>query len=1244
MHGATLSNCREPFLLHNVAKRAEPEPVRPGEGRYVVQSEIASGGMGAVYRVLDRVSGETQALKRVMQRGSKRRYAIEAFEREYHVLASLDHPRIIRVFDYGVDADGPYYTMELLEGQDLRRAAPLVYRSACSYLRDIATSLALLHGRRLLHRDLSPSNVRVTPDGHCKLFDFGALTAFGPSGHVVGTPPLIAPEAISGAPLDQRTDLYSLGALAYWLLTGRHAFAVRKLSELNDAWSIPPQPPSAYATDVPPELDALVLSLLNRDPLARPSSAAEVIARLDVIGELEPENSAQTARLAQSFFASPRFTGRTGLLDELNGLIESTLRGKGAAVRIDAVPGMGRTRLLEEVALRARLAGLTVLSADAGMSRKLQGTAQTLVQRAFDLLPDLARDLSRGFQAALSAVGQRVEPSPSPADSGRHSVTETSRPLAEFFAELSGQRPLLIEIDNIENADDASQGLLASLASLAERFPVLLVVTEARKLEQSEGIGSIALRRHSRTVALDGLPHSEMVELMRSIFADAPNVERFAEWLHERAAGSPLHAIEICRRLLATGVIRYASGLWTLPAERPSAELSSELSDALAIRLSSLSDAARTLAECLSLQRQQPTLGLCSLLCASAEKPEQYARGLLDELVRSQVLVADRGAYRFTSSALCTALARHLDEERLETNHRRLGEAFAELAGEDLALRIEAGFHLIQGGDEVRGADLIASATHNSSRFRQLLANLYHVGQPIATALKVYRKHRRTRYERLPLLSALSTAGYFENRTFGEEYGDEALDVLEDVTGLRHARRLRRYVGSALGMMLGLMFAFVRYKLTPKRERPFSFKEILTQLFSAVTALTGTAALSLDAVRASKVADVLEPFAFLPERTTPVGVYQFCKGLSEIPRENAVAAYETFQELLRRFSNRRYYPTLPDEARELYLAAVHFARAAFALFRADGSATLESADALDATGLKLYAMIASQLRSLYYAARGEFDKAAPHRDQVELHAAHMGSVWQVETWEAAALILIHAVAIGEVVSATRIVHQLEAISRNVPSLKHYSRLAQVALIAAQRDKRYLHDVRAKYAAVAPRSYIGWAATVGSVVRSYNQIGEFAEAKALSERAMAHVTDADRELVALFLPLDIHLAYADAGLGDVPAALTRLNGLIARFAKCDHPLLQGMLHEARAYICWEAKRFAEYSESVRAAEHWYRSTGTPALIAKCERLIALSNTTKSEVAPIGYGGNTEACETAILRPGMESLPPTDHITL
>jgi hypothetical protein len=610
-------------------------------------------------------------------------------------------------------------------------------------------------------------------------------------------------------------------------------------------------------------------------------------------------------------------------------------------------------------------------------------------------------------------------------------------------------------------------------------------------------------------------------------------------------------------------------------------------------------------------------------------------------------MYSDRDGYRFSSSALRAALLQNASAESLSGHHRRLGEAFSRLAtADDVVLRMEAGFHLILGEEEVRGADMIASATCDSTKLRAAIANLYRAGRPVEAALKVYRRHRRSAYERMPLLAALALAGYYEERYYGEQYSDEALDVLESISGLATTRSLRRFLGSALAAICGFGFAYLCFVLRPRRERGYTFFEVLQQLFGTIMTMVGTAALSLDAARARAVADALEPLAFLPERTTPVGVYQFCCGLSEIPRENETVAYATFQQLLRRFSDPTYYKTLSGDARILCLAGIHFARGSFAVFRADAEAALESANALEATGFKLYAMIASQLRFLYHAARGEFVLAAPHRDHIELHAAQLGSVWQVETWEAAALIVIHAVAIGEVVDTTRIVHRLEALSRTVPSLERYSRLAKSALVSAHRDTRSLSVLAARYSTVEPRSYIGWAATQGAVIRAYNDIGEFATAKAVGDRALAHITDADRDLVALFLPVDIHYAGAEAGLGHVDAALARLDRLIARFAGYDHPLLQGMLHEKRAYICWDSQRTQEYERSLAEVEYWYRKTGTPALIAKAERLASIQRTVRSQPKSASSElqdiGRREAENTNSLTCAELQVPKSDKV--
>ncbi len=146
-----------------------------------------------VHKARDRATGKLVALKRLRaldgnERASKTR---TLFEREFHVLSQLAHPRVVRVHDYGVDAVGPYYTMELLDGGDLHGQAPVTWRRACSLVRDACSVLALLHSRRLIHRDLSPRNLRCTEDGKAKLLDFGAMIPMGPVKQVVGTPPIL---------------------------------------------------------------------------------------------------------------------------------------------------------------------------------------------------------------------------------------------------------------------------------------------------------------------------------------------------------------------------------------------------------------------------------------------------------------------------------------------------------------------------------------------------------------------------------------------------------------------------------------------------------------------------------------------------------------------------------------------------------------------------------------------------------------------------------------------------------------------------------------------------------------------------------------------------------------------------------------------------------------------------------------------------------------------------------------------
>jgi tRNA A-37 threonylcarbamoyl transferase component Bud32 len=1202
------------------------------QSRYVVAEQLAQGGMGVVYRVFDRVDRKDRALKRVTAKGAEGRYFVEALEREFRVLKTLDHPRIIQVFDYGIDSDGPFYTMELLDGEDMRRAAPMPYAEVCARLRDVAASLSLLHARRLVHRDLSPGNVRMTKDGRCKLLDFGALASFGSSQIVVGTPPFVAPEALSFAPLDARTDLYALGALAYWLLTGQHAFPTTRLDALLGLWKVPPSPPSSLARDTPAELDTLVLSLLSIDPRARPATAAEVIALLTVIGGLA-EDATENAQLATSFLANPRFVGRGQALEQVRVMTDAALQGRGGAVMIRAGAGMGRSRFLEEVGVAAQLGGAAVVRVDASTSRHVHGMTGALARRLLDAAPFAAQKHAAPFQVALSSLGAdvkaRLGASEKPSQPSGADPPPLGRALDGWFAAVSRDTPLVIQIDNVEDADDASLGVLAALAKAAAELPIVVMATEGTSGIDA-AIGLSTLRERSTEVELQGLTAPEMLELTRSLFSDAPKVQRFAEWLFGWTAGSPLHALEISRQLLLEGTISYASGVWTLPDRVADAELPRALGDALSLRIRRLTEEARILAECLCLHRHQTTLELCRLLLEKGD--ERSVLSLLDELAQEDVLYFDRDGYRFSSTALRKALLAGMGTIDLEKHHRRLGNAFIQLASSTLeegpALRLQAGFHFIQGGEEQRGAETIAGVTHDALT-GTLIANLHRSGPPLDAALYVYNRQRRSIYERMPLLAALAQAGFYEDRLWGERYGPEALDVLEDLSGLRTARFLRRFLGGWLSLIVGISLAFARFSLSPKAERKYSFDKILVQLFTAVTTLAGAASLSLDADRAARIAAVLEPFSILPERLTPVGIYQYCVALKHIARDSQAEAYDTFNLLLARFENPRYYPTLPADARKLYVAGAHFARGAMAILRADGRGALESADALDEAGLRLYAMIASQLRWLYYTIRGEFSKATPHREQMEEHAAHVGSVWQVETWQGVSLLTVYPL-LDDIVNCTRIAHQIELLSRTVPSLKDHARVAHSVLLLIRGElsdcskllRAFPHEEVEKR-----RGQVGWTLVQGHVARGFNMLGEHALVKEMCEAILADATKEDLEFAPLFLSLEQELAVADAALGSVDAALDRIDRAVARLESCDYPLALGLFEETRARIGWRAGKMDVYARGLAQVERWFLTTEEPLLVARCKRLRELS--IRMDVSPPALDAEEASTETMVV---------------
>jgi eukaryotic-like serine/threonine-protein kinase len=283
------------FAAHTISRLRSQVVEARRFGQYRLGERIGAGGMGEVFLAEHELLKRPCAVKLIRPEAVLRAGTIDRFEREVRINATLSHPNTVEIFDYGRTEDGTYYyVMEYLPGMSLgdlvEKYGPLRPGRAVYLLRQIALALQEAHEAGLIHRDIKPSNIfaarRGGMDDVAKVLDFGLVrpvaTAFShrnsDEGQILGTPLYMSPEqATNSQPLDARSDIYSLGAVAYYLLTGRPPFDVENAIEAIIAHARDPVvPPVEIRHDVPADLNAVVLRCLAKDPMERFPDAESV--------------------------------------------------------------------------------------------------------------------------------------------------------------------------------------------------------------------------------------------------------------------------------------------------------------------------------------------------------------------------------------------------------------------------------------------------------------------------------------------------------------------------------------------------------------------------------------------------------------------------------------------------------------------------------------------------------------------------------------------------------------------------------------------------------------------------------------------------------------------------------------------------------------------------------------------------------------------------------------------------------
>lgn len=1174
-------------------------------GRYELTEQLGRGGMGAAYRAVDHATGDTVALKTLELQTP---IALKLFEREYQTLVSLSHATVVRVMDYGVMDDGRrYYTMELIEGADLGALAPMPWQQFLPHLRNVAHALSLLHARELVHRDISPRNIRIDEEGQTRLLDFGALAPFGLCSEVVGTPACIAPEALEPAPLDGRSDLFSLGVTAYLALSGRRPYAVRSLQGAAAAHAVPPEPLRSQLPDLPPALDDAVMSMLQIQPDRRLRSAADLIEQLSSLdGDLPERDSVIPA----TTFTSPALVGRERELQKLRQHLSSCLGGKGNAVVLEGAPRVGKTRLTEQVLVDARILGAVTVRVVGGSQGPGSAAYQQLVRMLLTAAPAEARATLAHeplVAAMVNDAAPRLRPVQTEAQgSGNEAHRALQAAVVRWILALSKRRPLVIVVDQADMLDAASAPILFGVAHGIDRHPIMLTlalggeVPPRSTLEQTVGISS--------RIKLRGLDGNATDTLVSSIFGDVPGRQRLSRWVQRVSGGMPGDALDLMEELVRRDVIRWLGGTWCLPLELPEAELPASIEEVIAGVLAKLPEESLAIAKAFALLHGSVPLGMCQALFD--ELPHELILTHCNRLVTDRILSLGEAGYRLAHNGYREAIRAGLAPSETQALHRRVGEALIEWAAlpeemtqvdgatmpvETIATGVQAGWHLLKGGSSDRGRDLIALMSLTLAKHGQGLSDAVPVLEDV---VEIYQLEGRQPAEMLTVLAPLTLAGMYLNPALTYRYGLQTLEYAAELAGIDLAKRLSKVMPRRLALYLALGIAAFRCTVLRKLPNGMTFMDVLLFLFGLTPAIMGTASCLTDGETATRVFRRVEPLGWFPENHAASVAHHLTSAVHACSWMDYSRGASIAAEMLERLKTVKGLGSL--ERQQLEVGALLLGSSVTG-YRADDE-TLEWTRDLEAIGTPTALETLQGSLAAYYAARGEMKLYLQARESLDVMAGQGGSPWPQDVFLPRALWWVEAQC-EDALGLKRHVRQLAELASSFSTLEPMHAAAHACYLT---QRGLADEALTRYGALLER--VSRTCNLGerfqcAYVRVLRAAGKYEQAITVCREVLARVKDEERPYVAFYHGVQLELGRCLAAIGKLEEAAAYLDEVCDAQATHANPLIHALSYLARAEVAVLQQDDACFRQQMERTEPWMRATQYAPLFGLARRLQA-----------------------------------------
>ncbi len=631
------------------------------------------------------------------------------------------------------------------KGKKLAKAVldPRIRRMALELIQNLCHPLAYLHGAGLVHRDLKPENILVLSGGRPVLLDFGLMSRFSghqgrdvleAGGHRVGTVHYMSPEQIRGEMCDARSDLYSMGCILYEFVTGRRPFEASTAEGILEGHlHAHLRSPSHYVKELPPELEKLILGLLEKNPRAR-LGYADVVERV-LAGLLGEERQGCTIYgplpKARPYLYRPRFCGRQRELDFFQSRWKALQHGRGGLTLLLAEDGGGKTRFLGEVGSLARRRKCRVLM---GESRPELGSAAAFapLQQPMQSIADRCREwgeeetklilgrrgavLAGYFPAFVGLGAHSEEPDELPPEAA---LVRLYSCLAETLGALTASKPVVLALDDLHWADELTLGFLKFLANGKFLSDVPLLIVGAARSEEGDGaLASLLASRGIDFLRLEPLGIEGVGAIVRDMLAMKKPPLEFVRTLAFEAGGKPAFVAEYLRMAVAEGILtRDGSGRWSVgkkwsPSVAPEGVSGDErqflllrsLRDYTLRRFQELSPQATRFIEAAAVLGGKTSLDILTGVVGT----EEEALEAVVELQRAEIMeVVDDLELRFVHERLRQVVLEGLQSQRRRELHRKAAEAIEghgsgeqQDASGNLAVRL--GYHWECAGDMVR--------------------------------------------------------------------------------------------------------------------------------------------------------------------------------------------------------------------------------------------------------------------------------------------------------------------------------------------------------------------------------------------------------------------------------------------------------------------------------------------------------------------------------------------------------------